>query len=741
MDRQVKVADDLATKNAELVKARNSLRRELHTVKDKAGNFASRPKRKRVATENAFKPLNPDQKRALYHCNYCQKDITNVVRIKCAVCSEVDLCVECFSTGAEITPHKNDHDYRIIDNLTFPLFTPDWSAEDELLLLEAIEMYGLGNWTEVAEHVGTKTKAACRSHYFSTYINVPTAPLPDLENAGSQRLQGAPETKVGPNSSDITGYHAKRNEFDPEYDNDAEIPLAEMEFGPNDTPEEYALKVRMLNIYNDRLAERARRKQFILERGLLNVKRLQAQERKRSKEERDLYNRFAVFARFQSQAEHEALLEGLVAEQRLRMRIEELKEARRVGIHTMQEFEVYDAEKRRREVERARLKSLGYTAGYAPLPGGKSTLRANRYLMRDGLTPQLSFPSSGTPRELQKLQTGGPGGSGSSAGGSSGAAGKGKKVTVPLDLTGLPGVDKLAAREQELGDREFCGDDGVDVGLSMGGMVDVGLSGVDMGDAWLSGVDMGDVGPSGVDPNKVVRIYEWLLSCGLVTEEPALQATGSRSAKTVAAAAAPTEPADTESEAPAAPGEAGTTAVEPVTEATAAVEEALEDAEKSVDARMDEVEDVREKEIVTGGTEAEKEEGGEDEDDGDETEMSGRPSAKTLPRTGAKTMPTWQAQDDDVEEEEEEAERKDADATGAGDVSASNVEAMEVDEESNPDAKGSGAEVDQIADVMEVKPGAEGEEGAEVKAKLDKNDVDGASEDGSDYGGAGLVPY
>ncbi|KAK3255545.1 hypothetical protein CYMTET_35276 [Cymbomonas tetramitiformis] len=37
MDRQVKVADDLATKNAELVKARNSLRRELHTVKDKAG--------------------------------------------------------------------------------------------------------------------------------------------------------------------------------------------------------------------------------------------------------------------------------------------------------------------------------------------------------------------------------------------------------------------------------------------------------------------------------------------------------------------------------------------------------------------------------------------------------------------------------------------------------------------------------------------------------------------------------
>ena len=45
-----------------------------------------------------------------------------------------------------------------------------------------------------------------------------------------------------------------------EYDNDAELPLAEMDFGPGDTPEEYAIKARMLLIYNERLNERARRK-------------------------------------------------------------------------------------------------------------------------------------------------------------------------------------------------------------------------------------------------------------------------------------------------------------------------------------------------------------------------------------------------------------------------------------------------------------------------------------------------
>ncbi len=34
--------------------------------------------------------------RALYHCNYCDKDISASVRIKCAVCADFDLCLECF---------------------------------------------------------------------------------------------------------------------------------------------------------------------------------------------------------------------------------------------------------------------------------------------------------------------------------------------------------------------------------------------------------------------------------------------------------------------------------------------------------------------------------------------------------------------------------------------------------------------------------------------------------------------
>lgn len=53
-------------------------------------------------------------KRALYHCNYCNKDITGKIRIKCAVCPDFDLCIECFSVGVEVHPHKSNHPYRVM---------------------------------------------------------------------------------------------------------------------------------------------------------------------------------------------------------------------------------------------------------------------------------------------------------------------------------------------------------------------------------------------------------------------------------------------------------------------------------------------------------------------------------------------------------------------------------------------------------------------------------------------------
>ena len=38
-------------------------------------------------------------------------------------------------------------------------------ADEEMLLLEGVDMYGLGNWDAVAGHVATQDGKSCQQHY------------------------------------------------------------------------------------------------------------------------------------------------------------------------------------------------------------------------------------------------------------------------------------------------------------------------------------------------------------------------------------------------------------------------------------------------------------------------------------------------------------------------------------------------------------------------------------------------
>jgi len=114
----------------------------------------------------------------MYHCDSCATDLSDVVRIKCAVCEDFDLCVECFASGVELNDHKSEHAYRVMDTHNYPVLAADWGADEELALLDGIKMYGMGNWEDIADHIGTKTKLQVEEHYLQTYINCPTYPLP-----------------------------------------------------------------------------------------------------------------------------------------------------------------------------------------------------------------------------------------------------------------------------------------------------------------------------------------------------------------------------------------------------------------------------------------------------------------------------------------------------------------------------------------------------------------------------------
>ena len=94
-----------------------------------------------------------------------------------------------------------------------------------------------------------------------------------------------------------------------------------MEFNDDDTEEEKEMKFKILEIYNYRLSERIKRKEFVISRQLLDVKLQSQLEKNRGKEEREIYNSMKVFARFNPPEEHEKLVEGIIREKQIRQRI------------------------------------------------------------------------------------------------------------------------------------------------------------------------------------------------------------------------------------------------------------------------------------------------------------------------------------------------------------------------------------------------------------------------------------
>src|SRR5947207_16023611 len=81
---------------------------------------------------------------------------------------------------AQNTTDHTRHPYRVIEQCALPIIHKDWSADEELLLIEASESAGLGNWADVAEQVTSRSKEELEKHYLDCYINSPDYPLPVL---------------------------------------------------------------------------------------------------------------------------------------------------------------------------------------------------------------------------------------------------------------------------------------------------------------------------------------------------------------------------------------------------------------------------------------------------------------------------------------------------------------------------------------------------------------------------------
>lgn len=325
-----------------------------------------------------------------YHCDVCSVDVTSTVRISCAhsSCHEYDLCVPCFAAGESTKNHDpRTHPFSVIEQNSVPIYAPDWGADEELLLLEGAEIYGLGSWADIADHIGGyRNKDEVRDHYIDTYVNSSNFPLPELADPKDKSLQeeiskeefqarkkrrieerkeaakaAPPATpKQKPTASvpachEVQGYMPGRLEFETEFANDAEEAVQHMQFEPGnglnangEMDPEMELKMIVKDIYNARLTARTERKKILFEHNLLEYRKNAALDKKRTKEEKDLLNKAKPFARMMNRDDFEDFSKGLEYEHNLRLAIAQLQEWRTMGIGNLKSGEKYEQEKLQR---------------------------------------------------------------------------------------------------------------------------------------------------------------------------------------------------------------------------------------------------------------------------------------------------------------------------------------------------------------------------------------------------------
>ncbi|KAF8405698.1 hypothetical protein HHK36_007775 [Tetracentron sinense] len=94
------------------------------------------------------------------HCNHCSRPLPRV-HYQSQKEADILLCSDCFHEGRFVIGHSSIDFVRVDSAKDFCDLDGDrWTDQETLLLLEALEIFH-DNWNDIAEHVGTKSKAQC----------------------------------------------------------------------------------------------------------------------------------------------------------------------------------------------------------------------------------------------------------------------------------------------------------------------------------------------------------------------------------------------------------------------------------------------------------------------------------------------------------------------------------------------------------------------------------------------------
>jgi transcriptional adapter 2-alpha len=274
------------------------------------------------------------------------------------------------------------------------LFISTWTAKEELLLLENLIKLRYGNWILISEAMGgSKTPEECELHYKQVYLNkaindikkYAVVSFRDTDGYIKERWVSNNEQFNTFDTMQIDGYHygvnerkneadkgilnefagymPMRKDFDIEYENDIENFLGDLEFYDDDRPEDIEIKLKQLKIYQKVLDEREERKDFVMSRWPQEV-RIE-KKLKNSIFEKNAYATARPFARYFVTDKHSSFCEAIARENMLKMKLDELKEARAKGIKTEEEFKKFLLQKKSLYANKSKEYDLLYKETFA----------------------------------------------------------------------------------------------------------------------------------------------------------------------------------------------------------------------------------------------------------------------------------------------------------------------------------------------------------------------------------------
>ncbi len=251
-----------------------------------------------------------------------------------------------------------------------------WRALDELELLDAIQRYGYGNWKDIASTLSSGmpgiTPEEVADHYAIHYIltdigdytwdwKTDCPRIMDIYAANEERKNTPKDPlstfdDISQFELDALGFMPKRNDFEREFDNEAESLISNLTVNPGEEDEiERKFKSTQIEMYQQRLVERFRKKAAVQKFGLVR-KFLQANNLKGeydqpnrhehrssgSSRNTELSSVFSPFIRFSSAETMQNLYLDLQKEFLLKIIIRKLLKYKKRGLTKMSEIRDFE---------------------------------------------------------------------------------------------------------------------------------------------------------------------------------------------------------------------------------------------------------------------------------------------------------------------------------------------------------------------------------------------------------------